>query len=105
MPIQNGIVNPSKYIMKFLLLISLLLLTACDNKPAIDLPAADRLNRLYPISIHEYAKNGGEYLIISRYADKPILIYLPKTEELPGVVVFQHGRPFKMPTDIVSQLT
>lgn len=73
-------------------------LIGCEKQPDVVLPAGDHLNSKYPIGIHESRIKNVKHLIISRYSGNPILIYLPESEKPLPVVLFQHGRPFKMPT-------
>lgn len=80
-----------------LLLLSLTLI-GCDSKPDISLPGQDHLSQIYPIGFHRSNIDGVSHFIISRYSGRPVLLYLPKYAGPYPIVLFQHGRPFKMPS-------
>ncbi|MBL4573271.1 MAG: hypothetical protein JKY86_09385 [Gammaproteobacteria bacterium] len=96
------IIFPTKHFREKIWLIVLisLLLFGCEPGLDIQLPAADGLNAYYPIGIHDASPSIAAKLVISRYGTaKPIMIYLPGGEGPFPLVMFQHGRPFSMPSN------
>lgn len=78
------------------------LLFGCGPKIDIDFPPPDALNSTYPIGIQNAQGTNAATLVNSRYeSGKPIQLYLPAGDGPFPVVVFQHGRPFTMPSNYV----
>ncbi len=75
-------------------------LHACSPQIDITLPAPDSLHTAYPIGVHNAQNTAATALVITRYeAGKPVLLYLPQGEGPYPLVMFQHGRPFTMPSN------
>lgn len=94
------LIHTSSKIPSICICLVVVLVNSCSPPLEIDLPPADSLNSIYPIGIHKAEGTNAESLIISRYAaDKPVLVYLPDRQGPFPLVMFQHGRPFTMPSD------
>ncbi len=67
-------------------------------QPNITLPEPDHLSA-YPIGINDISYPRVQYEVTTRYNGRPLILLLPYEKPPHPVIVFNHGRPFQMPSD------